>query len=50
VLALLREGEDTKAIAMRLTVSPVTVRRHISSILGKLGVPDRATAVRVLGD
>ena len=50
VLGLLREGEDTKAIAERLMVSPVTVRRHVSSILGKLGVPDRAAAVRLLED
>ena len=41
------EGLTTAQIAERLFVSPVTVRRHISSIVEKLGAPDRATAVRL---
>lgn len=48
VLDLLRRGEDTAAIAARLFISPVTVRFHISSILKKLQVPDRAAAIRLL--
>ena len=35
-------------IAARLFISPVTVRFHISSILKKLQVPDRAAAIRLL--
>jgi DNA-binding NarL/FixJ family response regulator len=46
VLALLREGLHTREIGLRLAISQVTVRRHISTILAKLGVSDRAAAVR----
>jgi DNA-binding CsgD family transcriptional regulator len=37
VLDHLRRGEPTAAIAGQLRISEVTVRRHISAILGKLG-------------
>lgn len=46
VLELLREGRSTQDIAECLTLSTVTVRSHISSILRKLRVPDRASAIR----
>ena len=49
MLELLGQGLDTAEIAARLFVAPVTVRTHIASILKKLGVPDRETAVRVVG-
>jgi DNA-binding NarL/FixJ family response regulator len=48
VLDLLREGCTTAEIAHRLFVSPVTVRRHVSAVLRKLDVPDRASAVDLL--
>jgi DNA-binding NarL/FixJ family response regulator len=48
VLALLGEELPTAAIAARLDLSPVTVRRHVSSLLEKLGVGDREAAVRLL--
>jgi DNA-binding NarL/FixJ family response regulator len=48
VLDLLRRGLATAEIADRLDISPVTVRRHVSLVLGKLGVPDRAAALRLL--
>jgi DNA-binding NarL/FixJ family response regulator len=47
VLDLLAEGLTTAQVAGRLFVSPVTVRRHISSIVEKLGAPDRTTAVEL---
>jgi DNA-binding NarL/FixJ family response regulator len=47
---LLREGRSTGEIAERLGVSPVTVRRHISLLLQKLGVDSRQTAVETLRD
>ena len=47
VLDQLAAGLTTAQIAGRLQVSPVTVRRHISAILEKLAVPDRAGAVEV---
>jgi DNA-binding NarL/FixJ family response regulator len=50
VLGLLREGLATAQIAQRLDLSPVTVRRHLAIVLGKLGVPDRASALRLLAD
>ena len=47
VLDLMRQGSTTQEIATTLYVSPVTVRTHVSAILRKLQVPDRATAIRV---
>jgi DNA-binding NarL/FixJ family response regulator len=48
VLELLRDGLATAEIAARLTIAPVTVRRHVSEILRKLRVPDRKAALRLL--
>jgi DNA-binding NarL/FixJ family response regulator len=48
ILELLAEGTSTADIANRLFLSQVTVRRHISSILSKLGVASREEAVRLL--
>jgi DNA-binding NarL/FixJ family response regulator len=48
VAELLRDGLNTAEIAGRLGVSPVTVRRHMASVLKKLGTPDRQAAVRAL--
>jgi len=45
VLALLVEGLSNTQIAGRLTVSPSTVKSHVSSILSKLGVASRTEAV-----
>ena len=45
---LLREGRSTGEIAERLGVSPVTVRRHVSLLLQKLGVESRDAAVETL--
>jgi DNA-binding NarL/FixJ family response regulator len=50
VLELLREGRTTAEIATRLAIAPVTVRRHVSEILRKLRVTDRAAAVRLLAE
>ena len=48
VLELMRDGRSTGEIASGLRISPVTVRRHVSSLLAKLEVPDRDAAVRLL--
>jgi DNA-binding NarL/FixJ family response regulator len=48
VLEGLGEGLTTAEISERLFISAVTVRSHVSSILRKLRVPNRAGAVRVL--
>jgi NarL family two-component system response regulator LiaR len=45
VLALVVEGLNNTQIAGRLTVSPSTVKSHVSSILSKLGVASRTEAV-----
>jgi len=42
VVALLRQGLGNREIAARLGVSVNTVRTHVSSVLGKLGVERRA--------
>lgn len=44
VLDLLGLGLGNRAIADRLYLSDKTVRNHVSNILAKLGVPDRAAA------
>jgi DNA-binding NarL/FixJ family response regulator len=49
IMELLREGLSTEEVANRLFVAPGTVRVHVSSVLRKLRVPDRASAIRVLG-
>jgi DNA-binding NarL/FixJ family response regulator len=45
VLGMLRRGHTTAAIARRLEITPVTVRRHISELVHKLGVQDRAALI-----
>ncbi|MFC5382591.1 response regulator [Aquipuribacter nitratireducens] len=47
ILDLMAEGLTTDQIARRLFVAQVTVRTHISTVLRKLRVPDRAAAVRL---
>jgi DNA-binding NarL/FixJ family response regulator len=44
VLGLLAEGLTNREIAERLVLSEHTVHRHVSHVLGKLGVPSRAAA------
>jgi NarL family two-component system response regulator LiaR len=45
VLALMVEGLNNTQIAGRLTVSPSTIKSHVSNILAKLGVASRTEAV-----
>jgi DNA-binding NarL/FixJ family response regulator len=45
VLALIADGESNPTIARRLSLSPKTVRNHVSSIFTKLHVADRAQAI-----
>ena len=44
MLALVREGLRNREIAERLFVSEKTVDHHVSSVLRKLGEPNRAAA------
>jgi len=48
VLELMTEGLRTSEISERLSISEVTVRRHVSSAVSKLGVADRSAAIAVL--
>ena len=50
VLDLIAEGLSTPVVARRLGISDVTVRRHISSAVHKLGATDRRTAVERLSE
>jgi NarL family two-component system response regulator LiaR len=47
VLALLVEGLSNPEIAERLVVTRSTAKAHVSNILSKLGVSNRAEAIRV---
>ena len=44
VLRLIVEGRDNAAIAAELFISPNTVKSHVASIFGKLGVESRLQA------
>lgn len=44
VLMLMVEGLNNTQIAARLTVSPSTIKSHVSSILAKMGVSSRTEA------
>ncbi|MCD6031586.1 MAG: Two component transcriptional regulator, CheY family [Thermomicrobiales bacterium] len=48
VLALMCDGCSTKQMAARLGLSPVTVRRHSSEIVRKLGAQDRREAIAIV--
>ena len=48
ILDLMCEGLSAPEIAKRLSIKPVTVRRHISEVLSKLGARDRAEAVSLV--
>jgi DNA-binding NarL/FixJ family response regulator len=49
VLGMLRRGHSTAEIAARIEIAPVTVRRHISELVHKLGVADRSELVAAAG-
>jgi len=49
VLGLLARGMSNQQIAESLTISEHTVHRHVSNVLGKLGVSSRAAAVAQAG-
>jgi DNA-binding NarL/FixJ family response regulator len=48
VLEFLHDGLSTADIAERMTISPVTVRRHVSEILKKLRVTTREEAIQLM--
>jgi two-component system, NarL family, nitrate/nitrite response regulator NarL len=48
IMTMLADGLTTAEMAERLVVAPVTVRTHISSLLRKLNVPDRETAIQLV--
>ena len=45
VLAMVAAGHNNTAIAAQLALAPKTVRNHVSSIMAKLHVSDRAQAI-----
>jgi len=46
VLLLMADGLTNAEIAQRLAVSEKTVKRHISAVMGKLGVDNRVKVAR----
>jgi DNA-binding NarL/FixJ family response regulator len=47
VLRLIVEGKSNKEIARDLTISPFTVRLHVSAVMRALGVETRSAAAGV---
>jgi DNA-binding NarL/FixJ family response regulator len=45
ILGLIAQGHNNAEIAQRLALSSKTVANHVSNILGKLQVADRAQAI-----
>jgi DNA-binding NarL/FixJ family response regulator len=50
VLCLLQQQRGTDEIAEELEISPVTVRRHVSEVVRKLGAPSRKAALELLSE
>jgi DNA-binding NarL/FixJ family response regulator len=50
VLEALYAGLTTKQVAARLSIADVTVRRHVSAAVAKLGLADRAALLQWLRD
>ncbi|HEY2631544.1 MAG TPA: response regulator transcription factor [Solirubrobacteraceae bacterium] len=48
ILRMLGSGLTTVEVADMLSLSPVTIRRHISAGVAKLGVADRSAALRAI--
>lgn len=48
ILRMLRSGLSTVQIGERLSLSPITVRRHISASVAKLGASSREDALRAI--
>jgi DNA-binding NarL/FixJ family response regulator len=48
ILRSLQTGLSTVQIGEALSLSPITVRRHISTAVAKLGVADRQAAIRAV--
>jgi DNA-binding NarL/FixJ family response regulator len=48
IMNLLAAGRSTEEVAQELFLSPTTVRVHVSTVLKKLRVKDRESAIRVL--
>jgi DNA-binding NarL/FixJ family response regulator len=44
VLRLLAQGNANKEICAELNLAEVTVKKHVQSLIGKLGVSDRTQA------
>jgi DNA-binding NarL/FixJ family response regulator len=47
ILELLAQGHSTAEIAGGLVITPNAVRAHITAVVRKLGVPDRAAAIEL---
>ena len=47
VLQAAATGERNKEIALRLDISPRTVKAHLTSVYNKLGVDSRAAAIAI---
>ncbi len=48
ILRMLNSGLTTVEVADMLSLSPITIRRHISAGVAKLGVADRDAAIRAI--
>ncbi len=49
IIRLIAEGASDKEIAGALGIATATAQKHVTNILGRLGVPNRAAAVAAVG-
>jgi DNA-binding NarL/FixJ family response regulator len=48
ILRMLNSGMSTGEVGKLLSLSPITIRRHVSAAVAKLGVADRAAALHAI--
>lgn len=48
VLRLLSDGKNTREISETLYIAETTIKKHLSSIYGKMGIKNKSELIRIL--